>query len=325
MKLKDWADKQGISYLTAWRWFKAGDPRLADAYQSDSGTIIVPDEYDASSEQQMLGNTSNDVMSAVLKKTVELSKTNGTIEDFAAWVLSNYSLKPHTHYEGPKYTRNKPKSEEVQKHFQKFMKPKGEKPKPNMFVAEPEALDDLVARSDDMTTQELVEEIHQFGTEVGAPVNPTDTPEVKDLMKDLSLAMATSAVSLPNNVTTYDDVATKYGYDDVTEGVVTRSVDLTPQQLNYTGSSVSTLSSVAFNAAAGEVLPSVASASLVPPQVTTGFIKYGDAVPAAAPAVYVSNSFGPTQKELEGAIKVSGLADSRPKRGRKPSKNLGNK
>jgi hypothetical protein len=232
--------------------------------------------------------------------------------------LSNYSLKPHTQCEGPKYTRNKPKSEEVQKHFQKFMKPKGEKPKPNMFVAEPEALDDLVARSDDLTTQELVEEIHQFGTEVGAPVNPTDTPEVKDLMKDLSLAIATSP--------TFDlGQSSVMTYDDVTEGVVTRSVDLTPQQLNYTGSSVSTLSSVAFNSAAGEILPVASAASLVPPQVTTGFIKYGDAVPAAAPAVYVSNSFGPTQKELEGAIKVSGLADSRPKRGRKPSKNLGNK
>jgi hypothetical protein len=315
MKLKDWADKQGISYLTAWRWFKAGDPRLADAYQSDSGTIIVPDESDASSEHQMLGNTSNDVMSAVLKKTVELSKNNGTIEDFAAWVLSNYSLKPHMQYEGPKYSRNKPKSEEVQKHFQKFMKPKGEKPKPNMFVAEPEALDDLVARSDDLTTQELVEEINQFGTEVGAPVNPTDTPEVKDLMKDLSLAMATSAVSLSNSVTTYDDVAAKYGYENVTEGVVARSVDLTPQQLNYTGSSAPIFSNVALNASVGSSIlaATASSASLVSP------------TPAAASAVYVSNSFQPTQKELESAVKISGLADSRPKRGRKPSKNLGNK
>jgi hypothetical protein len=321
MKLKDWADKQGISYLTAWRWFKAGDPRLADAYQSDSGTIIVPDENDASSEHHMLGNTSNDVMSTILKKTVELSKNNGTIEDFAAWVLSNFSLKPHVLYEGPKYTRNKPKSEEVQKHFQKFMKPKGEKPKMNMFVAEPDAFDDLVAKSNDLAAQELVEEINQFGTEVGTAV-PSDTAEVKDLMKDLSLAISTSTV-LPNSVTTYDDVAAKYGYD-VTEGVVTRSVDLTPQQLNYTSSNSCTFSNVSFNSSAGEVLPST-SASLIPPQVTTGFIKYGDAVPAAAPAVYVSNAFQPTQKELENAVRISGLADSRPKRGRKPSKNLGKK
>ncbi len=309
MKLKDWADKQGISYLTAWRWFKAGDPRLADAYQSDSGTIIVPDENDASSEYQMLGNVSNDVMSTVLKKTVELSKNNGTIEDFAAWILSNYVLMPHnTRYEGPKYSRNKPKSEEVQKHFQKFMKPKGEKPKPNMFVAEPEAMDDLVAKSNDLTAQELVEEINQFGTEVGAPINPSDTPEVKDLMKDLSLAMATAQ--------TFDlGQASVMTYNNVTEGVVARSVDLTPQQLNYTGSSSPTFSNVQLNASVGSSIQAatVSSASLVSPG------------PAAASAVYVSNSFQPTQKELESSVKISGLADSRPKRGRKPSKNLGNK
>jgi predicted site-specific integrase-resolvase len=26
VKLSNWARKQGISYLTAWRWFKAGKP-----------------------------------------------------------------------------------------------------------------------------------------------------------------------------------------------------------------------------------------------------------------------------------------------------------
>jgi predicted site-specific integrase-resolvase len=40
MKLSTYARKLGISYRTAWRWFKAG--KLA-GYQADTGTIIVTD------------------------------------------------------------------------------------------------------------------------------------------------------------------------------------------------------------------------------------------------------------------------------------------
>lgn len=317
MKLKDWADKQGISYLTAWRWFKAGDTRLAGAYQSDSGTIIVPEDSDAS-EQPMGITQSNDVMSIILKKTVEFSKNNASVEDFAAWILSNFSLKPNTHSEGPKYSRVKPKSEEVQKHFQQFMKPKGEKPKPNMFVTtDPKALDDLMAKSDDLTAQELVEEIHKIGAEGGISINPSEAPEVEELMKDISSAIS---VSPANSVTTYDDVAAKYGYNagDITEGVVTRSVELTPQ-LNYTGSINPAFSNVSLNASVeGTALPS--SSYLVSSVATT------DARPAAAGFFGLADSslFKPTQKELESATKVSAIAD-KPRRGRKPSKNLGKK
>ena len=38
MKLSDYAKKVGVSYKTAWRWFKDGK---LDAYQMDTGTIIV--------------------------------------------------------------------------------------------------------------------------------------------------------------------------------------------------------------------------------------------------------------------------------------------
>ena len=38
MKLTDWAKKQGIVYLTAWRWFKKG---WLNAYQLPNGTIII--------------------------------------------------------------------------------------------------------------------------------------------------------------------------------------------------------------------------------------------------------------------------------------------
>ena len=40
MKLSHWAKKQGISYRTAWRWFKNGILPV-EAMQSTSGTIII--------------------------------------------------------------------------------------------------------------------------------------------------------------------------------------------------------------------------------------------------------------------------------------------
>jgi putative resolvase len=40
MKLSDWAKKQGISYRTAWRWFKEGKLPV-EAEQMASGTILI--------------------------------------------------------------------------------------------------------------------------------------------------------------------------------------------------------------------------------------------------------------------------------------------
>jgi len=42
MKLVDWSKKKGISYITALRWFHAN--KIKNAYQMDTGTIIVDDE-----------------------------------------------------------------------------------------------------------------------------------------------------------------------------------------------------------------------------------------------------------------------------------------
>jgi hypothetical protein len=307
MKLKDWADKQGISYLTAWRWFKAGDPRLANAYQSESGTIIVPDES-ASSELSMNSVQDSDVMAVILKKTVEFSKNEYAIEDFAAWILSNFTLKIKGISDSPKYSKVKPKPEQVQEHFKQFLKPKGDKPKPNMFVtSDPVAMQDLLSKSDDLTAQELVEEIHKIGAEAGAPVNPGDAPEVQDLMKDISSAL--SVASLDNLAP-----AGSIMYDGLTEGIVNRSVDLTPQQLNYTGSS-----SYAFSAdlsTGGGVNLNASISSLVPSQPTTGFIKYGDTPPTIAAA-----AFQPTQKEIESAARISSAVPvEKPRRGRKSLK-----
>jgi putative resolvase len=43
MKLSQYAKQTGVSYKTAWRWFKAG---TLDAYQTETGIIIVRDQAD---------------------------------------------------------------------------------------------------------------------------------------------------------------------------------------------------------------------------------------------------------------------------------------
>ena len=40
MKLSEWAKKQGIAYVTAWRWFKKGKLPVK-AYKTPTGTILV--------------------------------------------------------------------------------------------------------------------------------------------------------------------------------------------------------------------------------------------------------------------------------------------
>jgi len=39
MKLSKWATEQGISYTTAYRWFKAG--KVPNAVQMENGTILI--------------------------------------------------------------------------------------------------------------------------------------------------------------------------------------------------------------------------------------------------------------------------------------------
>lgn len=41
MKLSTYAKELGISYRTAWKWFKEG--KIKNAYKTESGTIIVPE------------------------------------------------------------------------------------------------------------------------------------------------------------------------------------------------------------------------------------------------------------------------------------------
>jgi len=41
MKLSQYAKRAGVTYKTAWRWYKAG---MLDAYQTPTGTIVVREE-----------------------------------------------------------------------------------------------------------------------------------------------------------------------------------------------------------------------------------------------------------------------------------------
>jgi predicted site-specific integrase-resolvase len=49
MKLSKYAKELGIDYRTAWNWFKAG--KIDGAYQTSTGTVIVPDVRDEQNEE----------------------------------------------------------------------------------------------------------------------------------------------------------------------------------------------------------------------------------------------------------------------------------
>lgn len=165
MKLKNWADRCGVTYLTAYKWFKAGILPVK-AYQTESGTIIVDDrscdvEYELL--DQFMSDIKNknengdvDVTLLILNKVVEFSKSDGTVVDFAAYILSNFSLKLKSVTETPRYSKNKPKSEDIQKHFQQFIH-KAEKPQLNMFVTDESNLETLLTQDESQILQEIAD------------------------------------------------------------------------------------------------------------------------------------------------------------------------
>jgi hypothetical protein len=274
MKLKEWADMTGIKYLTAYRWFKDGKLPVP-AYQSQSGTIIVQDESLEKSMTNEQTNPTNDVMSAILKKTVELSKNNASIEDFAAYILSNFSLKPNDSPNHPRYSRNKPKPEDIQKHFQQFLKPKGEKPKPNnVLVADDGILDELTETVAHSAIKEMVE--HYEESE-----NPelNIIPQAQNLLKDL-----TQAFAKPGAIASLNDAVKNYG-SQVADSIVNR-IESTPQSINYTDSTSNTISDLA----PVKFASSLETAILAPTTFTS--------------AVDPTGAFKPTQKEIESVAKA---------------------
>jgi hypothetical protein len=281
IKLKEFCEQNSISYITGYRWFRDG--QIPGAYKTDSGTILIPQDFKP--EQ------SDHVMSAILKKVVEFSKNDGTVEDFAAWILSTFSLKLNSVNEKPSYSRNKPKPEEVQKHFQQFIKSQGEKPKPSMFVAPAELIEETAERQGWRSLSE--EETQKTAAKVDASkidiVNATDIPELNQSINDL--------FSFNHNNAEVGAISAG--------GDITRSLDLAPQ-LNYT-----LTSNAAFSA--NSLMPNTT--------VSTCFDNAGTEIHTNVIGDLYSfkNTFGPTQKELQSTTKVLEVAE-KPRRGRKPSK-----
>lgn len=282
MKLSEWAKTQGISYLTAWRWFNDGKLPV-EAYQSESGTIIVKDASDTLESPMPSNNQSNDSMSIFLKKTVEFSKNNASVEDFAAYILSNFDLKLNNVKEpAPKYSKNKPKPEDVQKHFNQFLKSDGSlKPKPNMFLTDSNTLEQLGVNE---------EAGEGFSTTIGsAVINSTSPQDIQSLVSDLAAAIATPDYS---TVKIYDSLGGN-------EGVVSRS----PQSINYTNSTDPTFTSLNSSPSFG----SVVIGSTVQPSVAN---------------IALSPSLNEIEKAHQAANKLAADLRGvvRAKRGRKPSK-----
>jgi hypothetical protein len=218
------------------------------------------------------------------------------VEDFAAYVISNFTLKLNGATESPKYSRNKPKADEVQKHFQNFLKPKGEKPKPNMFIASEETLEEIAQAESHSSYQP---------TDMSAipVINASDIPELNQSL--LELFVSPSA-----------------------EGTVSQSVDLTPQHFNYTGSNNVAFSSNSFSSTidGANVSPHQYGSFVFNSQPTE--ISHNASVWGGAPSTTVNSSyqvssaagtFGPTRNELTSANQGMDIVE-KSRRGRKPSK-----
>lgn len=208
MKLAEWAKKQGISYLTAYRWFKDGK-LPAEAYQSESGTIIVKDDELEASEQMMKEDTDSNAVAHFLKKTVEFSKSNSTVEDFAAYVLSNYKLEIQGAEKLSKQ-KTKPTPEMTSNHFQKYLQ-KSKKPEPNMFLLDKESLEEIVANPEDPN---LIEKLKK--------ANIVEQPVTKLVMTNPVINSIASEMQGQINVASASPSA-MHTYDGMTAGVFSRT------------------------------------------------------------------------------------------------------
>ncbi|GHO79916.1 IS607 family transposase [Ktedonobacter sp. SOSP1-85] len=78
MKLSTYARQQGISYKTAWRWYKAG---MLDAYQTETGTVIVRDPQTA---QPVTGRIALYARVSSLDQKEDLARQLARLKDYAA-------------------------------------------------------------------------------------------------------------------------------------------------------------------------------------------------------------------------------------------------
>ncbi|HEY5267950.1 MAG TPA: hypothetical protein VII94_02355 [Candidatus Saccharimonadales bacterium] len=298
IKLKEWAEKNSISYLTANRHFHAG--MIPGAVQLDSGTILVEDD---SPEHNMASNISGDAMSLFLKKTVEYSKNNSTVEDFAAYVISNFQLRLNGVYESHK---NRNKSEEAQKHFQQFLP---DKQKIDYLKAVKNSLShgkvagDVVpaaASPDSSTLEEFSHSVLEVSDNLNEiMLNVDDDEELPPVVADWAKE---NSSHLGDTVSLSQTLRTISQSFPTSSTLVSQGVDFnTPQQINYTSSTNQSTTS-------GEL---IFTNTVITDGVASADCFYSAAYP-----------FQPTQKELLSSVKVeiSEIEEAPRKRGRKPSK-----
>lgn len=86
MKLSDWAKKQGVSYQTAWNWWKAGKLPV-EAEQLPTGTIIVKEKSGRETYTAIYARVSSNDQKADLdgqvSRCVEYANENGLPVDLS--------------------------------------------------------------------------------------------------------------------------------------------------------------------------------------------------------------------------------------------------
>lgn len=78
MKLSQYAKKTGISYKTAWRWYKAG---TLDAYQTPTGMVVV---RDAHLERELTGRIALYARVSSADQKSDLERQVQRLRDYAA-------------------------------------------------------------------------------------------------------------------------------------------------------------------------------------------------------------------------------------------------
>lgn len=78
MKLSTYAKQHGISYKTAWRWYKAG---LLDAYKTETGTVLV---RDPKQEQALTGRIALYARVSSIGQKDDLDRQLVRLKDYAA-------------------------------------------------------------------------------------------------------------------------------------------------------------------------------------------------------------------------------------------------
>jgi putative resolvase len=78
MKLSQYAKQVGVSYKTAYRWYRAGS---LDAYQTETGIIIVRDKHDV---QPVTGRIALYARVSSIGQKEDLERQMHRLKDYAA-------------------------------------------------------------------------------------------------------------------------------------------------------------------------------------------------------------------------------------------------